>query len=281
MRLPDGSTWRPRITPIGPGDAVAITMPPVVEELLRSAGQPLDPATRSFLEPRLGHDFGKVRVHTDALASAASRTLQARAFASGDHIAFDAGEYRPGDAAGRALIAHELAHVVQQGSHGGSHEGNHGAMLQRQPKGGSKSPFDFTLADVEGHLQVVAVNRPTDPAEFLQAFEAKGGELIDAEFRWISNNLIQFTSDTVLKEKRNPFANINLDTLREIADKGYQKAVAALAVRGASAASSAVLKILHFGKKVIIVGEKAGTKLARFGGILAWIGSAMMTFLPK
>ena len=244
-----------------------------VRHMPRSAGQPLDPAVRSFMEPRFGHDFGAVRVHTDTPAAAASRDLGARAFASGTDISFDAGEYRPETAAGRALIAHELAHVVQQ--HGRA------PMIQRQPKTGDedKSPFDFMLVDVDGRSRVAAVNRPTDPAEFLQAFEAKGGELIDAEFRWISNNLIQFTSDSVLKKKRNPFANINLDTVREVADNAYRKAVGALAVKGVSEASGGLLKLIHFGKKVIIVGEKAGTKLKTFGGILAWVGSTILQSL--
>ncbi|MBN9562854.1 MAG: DUF4157 domain-containing protein [Alphaproteobacteria bacterium] len=244
-----------------------------VRDVLRSAGQPLDPALRSFMEPRFGHDFGAVRVHANAPAAEASRDLHARAFASGTDIAFDAGEYRPDTASGRALIAHELAHVVQQ--HGRA------PMIQRQPKTGDKdkNPFDFTLVDVEGRLRVAAVNRPTDPAEFLQAFEAKGGDLIDAEFRWISNNLIQFTSDVVLKEKRNPFANISVDTLREVTGNAYHKALGALAVKGVEKASGALLKLVHFGKKVIIVGEKAGTKLKTFGGILAWVGSAIVQFL--
>lgn len=244
-----------------------------MRNVLRSPGQPLDPALRSFMEPRFGHDFGAVRVHANALATEASRELHARAFASGTDIAFDAGEYRPDTAAGRALIAHELAHVVQQ--HGRA------PMIQRQPKPGEKdkSPFDFTLVDVEGRLRVAAVNRPTDPAEFLQAFEAKGGDLIDAEFRWISNNLIEFTRDAVEKEKRNPYANISLDTLREVANNAYHKAVGALAIKGVEKASGALLKLIHFGKKVIVVGAKAGTKLKTFGGILAWIGSAIVQFL--
>jgi hypothetical protein len=72
-----------------------------VRDVVRSAGQPLDPAVRSFMEPGFGHDFGSVRVHTNAPAVAASQGLQARAFTIGTDIAFDAGEYRPDTAPGR------------------------------------------------------------------------------------------------------------------------------------------------------------------------------------
>ena len=71
---------------------------------------------RGFFEPRFGHDFGRVRVHHDAEASEQAENLNARAFTFGNHIAFARGEYAPGTDAGRRLMAHELAHVVQQGT---------------------------------------------------------------------------------------------------------------------------------------------------------------------
>ena len=81
-----------------------------------SAGQPLDRATRALLEPRFGHDFGQVRVHTDAAADLAARDLGARAFTSGRDIVFARDQYAPRTPAGRRLLAHELSHVVQQRS---------------------------------------------------------------------------------------------------------------------------------------------------------------------
>ena len=79
-----------------------------------SPGRPLDPATRAELEPRFRHDFGHVRVHTDNEAAAAARAMDARAYTVDTDVAFGAGQYAPESAAGRELIAHELAHVVQQ-----------------------------------------------------------------------------------------------------------------------------------------------------------------------
>jgi hypothetical protein len=88
--------------------------PPIVHEVLRSPGQPLDTAARAFLEPRFNHDFGRVRVHTDARAARSARAVNAHAFTVGRQIVFGTGEYQPGTNAGIRLLAHELTHIVQQ-----------------------------------------------------------------------------------------------------------------------------------------------------------------------
>lgn len=97
---------------VAPGGAT--TAPPVVHDVLRSPGRPLDAATRSYMEPRFGRDFGDVRVHSDSMAAESARAVGAHAYTVGSTIAFDDGEYRPGAESGRRLLAHELAHVVQQ-----------------------------------------------------------------------------------------------------------------------------------------------------------------------
>ncbi|MEO7908474.1 MAG: DUF4157 domain-containing protein [Roseiflexaceae bacterium] len=89
-------------------------VPPIVHDVLRSPGQPLDAATRAFLEPRFGHDFSGVRVHTDARAAESVQTVNALAYTVGQNIVFGVGQYAPGTSAGRRLMAHELTHVVQQ-----------------------------------------------------------------------------------------------------------------------------------------------------------------------
>lgn len=81
-------------------------------------GTPLPPAERAFFEPRFGRDLGGVRVHTGADAAAAARAVGARAFALGTDVVLGAGAYAPGGAQGRRLLAHELAHVVQQSAPG-------------------------------------------------------------------------------------------------------------------------------------------------------------------
>ena len=89
------------------------TAPESVREALRAPGQPLDASSRGYFEPRFGHDFSRVRVHSDAGAAQSARDIDARAYTVGNNIVFGAGRFAPGAAAGRQLLAHELAHVVQ------------------------------------------------------------------------------------------------------------------------------------------------------------------------
>jgi hypothetical protein len=91
-------------------------MPSVVDEVLRAPGRALDAATRAWMEPRFGHDFSRVRIHTDERAAQASRSIGALAFTAGHQIVFGARQYAPGTDRGRSLIAHELTHTVQQAS---------------------------------------------------------------------------------------------------------------------------------------------------------------------
>jgi len=83
-------------------------------------GRPLDSGVRSRMEHAFGQSFSQVRAHTDAEAATLSSRLNARAFTIGEHLSFGRGEYRPGTLVGDALIAHELAHVVQQSGHASS-----------------------------------------------------------------------------------------------------------------------------------------------------------------
>ncbi len=98
------------------------SVPDSVHEVLRSPGSPLDSSTRSFMESRFGHDFGGVRVHTDARAQESARAVGALAYTVGRDLVFAAGQYAPGTSAHRSLLAHELTHVMQQrGEWDGSH----------------------------------------------------------------------------------------------------------------------------------------------------------------
>jgi Domain of unknown function (DUF4157) len=88
--------------------------PPIVRDVLASPGRPLEPATRASMERSLGHDFGSVRIHTSARAAESARAVHARAYTVGSDVVFADGRYAPGTSDGRRLLAHELAHVVQQ-----------------------------------------------------------------------------------------------------------------------------------------------------------------------
>lgn len=118
----------------------------------RSGGKPLPEAARAFFEPRFGHDFGAVRVHTGTDADVAARSLNAHAFTVGHDIVFRSGEYDPESREGQRLLAHELVHVLQQdrgGTSGGpsplrrsvSSDSSNGASSASSGSDGSAAPF--------------------------------------------------------------------------------------------------------------------------------------------
>jgi hypothetical protein len=98
----------------GSDHAQEATAPPVVDEVLSSPGQPLEPATRTFMEDRFAHDFSDVRVHSDAKAAESARSVNALAYTVGSDVVLGAGQHAQHTDAGRKLLAHELTHVVQQ-----------------------------------------------------------------------------------------------------------------------------------------------------------------------
>jgi len=89
-------------------------LPAIVHEAMRTPGKPLDNGSRDFMESRFNGDFGDVRVHTDPVAEASAKTLGAEAYTSGRDIYFAAGKYAPQSSEGQRLLAHELAHTIQQ-----------------------------------------------------------------------------------------------------------------------------------------------------------------------
>jgi Domain of unknown function (DUF4157) len=99
------------------GAAQTNQAPPIVHEALGTPGRPLDRATRDFFEPRFGHDFSRVRVHADANAAQSARAVNALAYTVGADVVLDPARVRPDSTEGQQLLAHELAHVVQQCGH--------------------------------------------------------------------------------------------------------------------------------------------------------------------
>jgi Domain of unknown function (DUF4157) len=89
-------------------------VPPIVGEVLRSDGQPIDSETRTLMEPRFQQDFSAVKVHTDSRAAASAKAVNALAYTVGRDIVFGAGQYQPKTQQGQQILAHELTHVVQQ-----------------------------------------------------------------------------------------------------------------------------------------------------------------------
>lgn len=96
------------------GNANVSSAPPIAHEVLGSSGQPLDAKTRAFMEPRFGHDFGYVRVHADSQAAQSAQAVGASAYAVGRDIVFAHDQFAPHSVSGQHLLAHELAHTIQQ-----------------------------------------------------------------------------------------------------------------------------------------------------------------------
>ena len=94
----------------------AMTAPPIVHSVLRSPGRPLDATTRAFFEPRFGPDLSTVRVHADGRAADSAAAVGAMACTVGSDVVFGRGRYAPYSTSGQHLLAHELAHLIQQES---------------------------------------------------------------------------------------------------------------------------------------------------------------------
>ena len=101
-----------------------VAAPPIVHQVLASPGEPMDVGARSFMESRFGHDFGHVRVHTDAKAAASAQAVNAKAYTVGSNLVFGCGNYSPNTGEGRWMLSHELAHVIQQERGGAPPRGN-------------------------------------------------------------------------------------------------------------------------------------------------------------
>lgn len=111
------------------GEPVA-AMPASVNRVLAGPGRPLESALRHDMEQRFGHDFSRVRVHSDATAEQSALDVNANAYTVSNDIVFGANRFAPESNEGRHLLAHELAHVVQQSGSTSSI-----ARMQRQPRG--------------------------------------------------------------------------------------------------------------------------------------------------
>jgi hypothetical protein len=126
-----------------PADLSHAGAPPTVHEALRSPSRPLDPEVRAFMEPRFGHDFSQVRLHSGTAAGESARALNAHAYTLGQDIVFGSGKLAPSTKEGSRLLAHELTHVVQQGQ---------GAQQIQRDKGSGDDPEYATGAQVEQAL---------------------------------------------------------------------------------------------------------------------------------
>ncbi len=148
-------------------------------ERLRGGGQPLPGAVRARMEQAFDADFGGVEVHTDAAADSLNGSLGARAFTTGRSLFFRRGEYNPHSSAGQKLLAHELAHVVQQ----------NGNAVRRKRSGGAKPVARARTKDLSTASHVIQLARqlngggPGNQYQYRgqQVQEDRGGLLVNKD----------------------------------------------------------------------------------------------------
>jgi hypothetical protein len=208
--------------------------PPIVHEVLRSPGQSLDPATRAFVEPRFGHDFGRVRVHADARAAQSADAVNALAYTVGRDVVFGAGRYAPRTDDGRHLLYHELTHVAQQRG---------GAIKGLQRANGPQSPAVKQAGTETVDPKLKAENKTLE-REILEVAETY---YRDNDLRWlfayahgtitqqINDNLAAFEQPNELVRLNLHFGRAFLRAARGKPSKAWK--VAFLACKGLEIAS--------------------------------------------
>jgi hypothetical protein len=164
MRRPDheaapptkGAPEQPQIGRGQASGAQGTPVPPIVHEVLRSPGQHLDARSRTFMESGFGWSFSQVQVHTDGKAAESARAMNAQAYTVGQDLVFGAGQYAPNTRTGRRLLAHELAHVVQQARGGMS-------ATSPMPDSALESAADQTASAISQGSERVAVTGASAP----------------------------------------------------------------------------------------------------------------------
>ena len=140
-----------------------VTTVPIARHATQGGGKPLDAETCARMESQFGHDFSKVRVHTGEHASASAHALSASAYTIGQDIVFASGRYAPGTGEGRRLLAHELTHVVQQGTQAAVAPAAQAKLEVSQPEDAAEQEAEAVASRVMAG-QAVQVTARTDAA---------------------------------------------------------------------------------------------------------------------
>jgi outer membrane protein OmpA-like peptidoglycan-associated protein len=171
-----------------------VVAPPIVHEVLGRPGRPLDARAAGSMAARLGHDFGRVRIHTDARAAESARAVAAKAYTVGLDVVFGAGRYRPGTPAGDRLLAHELAHVLQQRGQSprvqrdpddredpGRFRAVHQALFVKAPSGGAPIPWVDAKGSDPGSAGVIAGQFKDRFRKYVKDYPAAVGGTVEAK----------------------------------------------------------------------------------------------------
>ena len=173
---------------VGTDEIIPGEVPPIVHEVLRSPGQSLDGSTRAFFEARFGHDFSQVRIHADPQAAESARSIYARAYTVGQHIVLaDGGQPSGGDS--QQLLAHELAHVVQQSRGGAAPELTASAPHEQEARAAAAAiAMGLPSVRVSGATRVGLARERTE-VEIIQERNGAQSELED--LKAVAGDLIE------------------------------------------------------------------------------------------
>jgi hypothetical protein len=150
-----------------------VSAPPLVQDVLRSSGQPLPAHTRRFMESGFHHDFSRVRIHSDERATRSAEMIGARAYTVGNDIVFGKGQPDLDAPHGRRLLAHELTHVAQQSRLSGNRAARPAGRLSSAPQ-----PYVAREEGIEGETKNSIWYKAFDPAVFDKPFTDIDGKEI-------------------------------------------------------------------------------------------------------
>jgi hypothetical protein len=175
------------------------TVPPIVHEVLRSPGEPLDQATRAFMEPRFEHDFSRVRIHANAQSAESARAVNALAYTVGNNMVFAEGKYASNTPEGRRLLAHELTHVLHQSraNGGGQSQGNltinqHGDAFEQESDTAAGRVVAGEIAGVPLSSCGLAIQRdtPGDDSQKKSPEKKEAGEVVTEGLKTVAEQAV-------------------------------------------------------------------------------------------
>jgi hypothetical protein len=161
----------------------------------QGSGQPLPDSISASLEPHFGRDFSQVRVHTDAEADELCRELGAKAFTTGRDVFFREGAYQPDSGFGKSLLAHEIAHVVQQGGARVSRQAAETEEAAADPKEEAKKELKDDVDKLKTKLDTEYIK---DILRIVGNCQAQGME--ESAYKWAMEEVAEAAS-TMLKRK--------------------------------------------------------------------------------
>lgn len=216
----------------GSGLSVPAELEPQVRRAT-SGGEALPQTVRAFFEPRFGEDLSHVRIHRDADASESAQALGAKAYTLGSHIAFGAGKWVPGTGTGDRLIAHELAHVAQQGGQGAESLRRQAEEKKADTPAADKDAESKALTELE--TMIVEVLQNLTAIEFKESWTSIEGRIKNpAEGKEKPGSLQKKFQGLFDKELVKGLNALSAEQRRVIAQGVYEKTVHKLT--GSSAA---------------------------------------------